>query len=200
MLSRTLLAAALLTLAASSSNYSFYVFTVEWKPTMCMTTNCVSGYLSTAFNIHGLWPSTSSGQGPQNCSGAQFSLSSSVTSLLETCWLSDSGSSQTFWQHEWTKHGTCVVPATTPDAYFTEVVSLYNRVGVQALLAKAGITPKNGQAYSLSKLYEVFTNKVSVACYKSNLENIEMCFDLNFKQIDCQQQSSTCNGSFTLPE
>lgn len=204
MLSRTLLTAALIALAVGSTNYSFYVFTVEWKPTMCKTNNCVSGYLSTAFNIHGLWPSTTSGSGPQNCNGAAFSLSSSVTSLLETVWLSDSGTPQSFWQHEWQKHGTCVEPPTTPDAFFTEVVGLYNRVGVQSLLAKAGVTPSNSNTYSLNKLYGAFTNKVNAACAKydgeSYLENIELCFDLNLNQIDCQEQDSECDdGEFIFP-
>lgn len=204
MLSRTLVAAALVALAVGSADYSFYVFTVEWKPTMCLTTDCVSGYLSTAFNIHGLWPSTSPTEGPENCNGAPFTLSSSVTSLMETCWLSDSGTPQSFWEHEWEKHGTCVEPATTPDAFFAEVVGLFNRVGVQSLLSNAGIVPKNGETYSLGKLYGAFTNKVNVACTQhdgdSYLENIELCYDLNLNQIDCQEQDSECDdGEFIMP-
>ena len=203
MLSKTLFATAVLALAASSS-YNYYVFTVEWKPTMCLSTDCVSGYLSTAFNIHGLWPSDTSGSYPQNCNGADFSVSSSVTSLLETCWLSDSGTPQSFWEHEWQKHGTCVVPATTADAFFTLVVNLYNRVGVQALLAKVGITPNDTNTYKLDTLYGAFTNKVSPSCYKSNgeyyLETLEICYDLNYNQMDCPgSQYVECGEGFILP-
>ena len=204
MLSWTLLATAVVAISASS-NYNYYVFTVEWKPTMCLTTNCVSGYLSTAFNIHGLWPSDTSGSYPSNCNGASYSVSSSVTSLLETCWLSDQGSPQSFWEHEWQKHGTCVQPATTADAFFTLVVGLYNRIGVEALLAKVGITPNDTKTYKLSTLASAFPNKVSPSCYQSDgdyyLENLEICFDLSYNQMDCPQQSAQCgdDDSFIFP-
>lgn len=195
---------ALVALAAGSSSYNYYVFTIEWKPTMCLTTDCVSGYLSTGFNIHGLWPSDTSGSYPSNCNGGSFFVSSSTEELLETCWLSDSGSPQSFWEHEWSKHGTCVQPATTADAYFTKAVSLYNRIGLEALLANAGITPDDTKTYSLSTLYGVFSNKVNVACYSSDgesyLENIEICFDLDFDQMDCPEEDSECKeGEFVFP-
>lgn len=64
--------------------------------------------------IHGLWPNNNDGTYPQNCSKEKFDLTSldTIRTELEDEWLNikalpGSKSHAGFWEHEWSKHGTC---------------------------------------------------------------------------------------------
>lgn len=64
--------------------------------------------------IHGLWPNNDDGSYPQSCSNEKFDLSSlePIREELEQEWpnikaLPNSASHGDFWEHEWSKHGTC---------------------------------------------------------------------------------------------
>ena len=65
--------------------------------------------------IHGLWPNNNDGSYPQNCSNERFDLSNlqPIREELEQKWPNiqapspDSESHVSFWEHEWSKHGTC---------------------------------------------------------------------------------------------
>ena len=55
-----------------------------------------------------------------------------LLSYMNTYWLPNSGTSETFWQHEWNKHGTCIntlAPSCYGDAYTAgaEVVDFFTR-------------------------------------------------------------------------
>merc|ERR1711934_412048 len=60
---------------------------------------CTQGW-----TLHGLWP-----QWAESCSSEQFDPSqvASIVDDLNANWPSCSGSAQSFWSHEWGKHGTC---------------------------------------------------------------------------------------------
>ncbi len=65
--------------------------------------------------IHGLWPNNNDGSYPQNCSNEKFDLSNlqPIREELEQKWPNiqapspNSESHVSFWEHEWSKHGTC---------------------------------------------------------------------------------------------
>ena len=64
--------------------------------------------------IHGLWPNNNDGSYPQSCSDEKFDLSSleQIRDELEEKWpnikaLPSSSLHGQFWEHEWSKHGTC---------------------------------------------------------------------------------------------
>lgn len=183
---------------------TFNIFTIEWKPTMCMTTSCPSGYLSDNFNVHGLWPSTASGTQPSYCSSTNpFTVSSTVQAQLTTCWLSDSGTPTSFWEHEWEKHGVCMNPQVTANQYFTDGVTLFNQINALAALAAKGISPSNSNLVSKTTFISAFSNKINISCFQSSgnyyLENIQFCYDNNLKAIDCVTGYTNCGTSFYLP-
>ena|SRR5437763_1879046 len=82
--------------------------------------------------------------------------------------LPNEGSANSFWAHEWGKHGTCVsslVPKCYPDDpespphrevldYFTILTSLFRTRDTYATLAAAGIEPSDSQTFSLDELLE----------------------------------------------
>lgn len=65
------------------------------------------------------------------CSSEVFSeskLSSSTLSDMKKYWPTcESGTNDSFWSHEWSKHGTCT--GMTQDAYFAKGISLYKAYG-----------------------------------------------------------------------
>lgn len=82
-------------------------------------TNPASGP-SNSWTIHGLWPDNCDGTYEANCDDSraytnitQILQSFGQTDLLNymnTYWTSNTGTAESFWEHEWGKHGTCRSP------------------------------------------------------------------------------------------
>ena len=194
----------LLLLFVSAFAYDYNLFEVEWKPTQCKLNKCVSGYLSTDFNIHGLWPSNWDGSYPQFCNTDPFNITSQTQTLLMTCWLSYSSTPQSFWEHEWSKHGTCMSPLSPCDTYMNLVANLYLNKNFLKTLAIYNIVPSNTVSYSTATFLKTFSRSINVACSRvSNslyLNNIGLCYDLKMNWINCVSPStSTCGTSFLIP-
>lgn len=184
-------------------SYDFNAFVIEWKPSICKTTSCVSGYESTAFNIHGMWPTNWSGTNPAFCQSTPFSISSDTQKLLMTCWLSNSGAPSDFWNHEWSKHGTCMSPTLTCDQYFSKTANYFFSIDVQGNLEKVGIVPSNTQTYSITKALAAFQKTPLFTCQRVStnylLISVEICLDSNFNIINCQGTQGDCGTGFLMP-
>lgn len=73
---------------------------------------------SNSWTIHGLWPDNCDGTYDQDCDSSraytnlteliQTYGNQSLLDFMNTYWLSDSESAEAFWEHEWSKHGTCI--------------------------------------------------------------------------------------------
>lgn len=106
----------------NSGSFDFYVYSMSYQPEFCREnsekfTGCHSpqerwkGQLT----IHGLWPNRNDGTWPSTCSKERFDLSllQHLSEDLAQNWpnikaLSAAAPGHTaFWEHEWTKHGTC---------------------------------------------------------------------------------------------
>lgn len=92
-----------------------------------------------AFTIHGLWPEFSNGEWPEFCPEAEGAgggggggLDADQGAAMRCEWPSFAGTDDSFWEHEWTKHGTCSEPVTGPrHAYFASVLGLNARYDLQ---------------------------------------------------------------------
>jgi len=86
----------------------------------------------TAYSIHGWWPEYSHGSWPQWCVPSRYSEFNEqaiepIRSALDTYWHNCpewGGSSYTFWQHEWEKHGTCISNISVVD-YFNHTINAF---------------------------------------------------------------------------
>jgi ribonuclease T2 len=187
----------------TNNNYDYFLFETEWKPTNCKFMNCPSGYSGEAFNIHGLWPERSDGSYPSNCGTGHFSVSSSLEAEMSQHWISDSEPNASFWEHEWSKHGTCVSASETSEEYCNSVIQLFLTVSPQSLLASHGITPSNTIAYPVSSIKEAFSAAVNISCHCNNnvcyFLNLEICVDKTLGLINCPAKSSNCGNALVLP-
>ena len=120
---------------------------------------------------------------------------------MENYWLSDNGQDETFWEHEWAKHGTCY-STLNPDCYtdyvpqeevvdfFNVTATLFESLPTYQWLADAGITPSNQQYSSsdiLNALQQGFGESVIISCSDGALSQVEYTFNV---------QGSVDGGSF----
>ena len=80
-----------------STDFDHYVFTRLWNSNQ------------SKFTIHGLWPNYKTHGYPSYCSNETFNVSyiKDIVPIMNLRWSSDIGNNQDFWNHEWSKHGTC---------------------------------------------------------------------------------------------
>lgn len=127
-----------------------------------------------SWTIHGLWPDNCDTTFNENCdpSRAYTDIASLLTdngatdtlNFMETYWVDMHGENEQFWEHEWSKHGTCMstlnpqcLPSGSPDGFeavlfFQTVVSLFQSLPTYTWLANEGITPSHDRTYTLSEL------------------------------------------------
>jgi len=108
-----------------------------------------------------------------------------LLSYMNTYWLPDAGTSESFWEHEWNKHGTCIntlAPSCYGDAYtpgtevvdfFTRTVELFKTLDSYTALANAGITPSTDVTYTNQQIQDALSqvtgSAVVLGCSKGAL-------------------------------
>lgn len=130
---------------------------------------------SNVFTIHGLWDDLCDGSYKQYCdSSLEFASAANLQDIIvndfdrqdlydvmSSYWLSNSGSDESLWLHEYNKHGTCfntlqprcfVGTYTRYEnaiAFFQKVVEVWQGLPSYDLLSQAGITPSADTQYLL---------------------------------------------------
>ncbi|KAH8914203.1 ribonuclease T2 [Atractiella rhizophila] len=151
-----------------------------------------------SWTIHGLWPDLCDGGFNDTCdSSRQYSGSKlsgwlsqkapDTLSFMQSYWQDISGDDESFWEHEWGKHGTCIstLDPSCYDGYeegdetidfFTQTVALFKTVPTYDWLSAAGISPSSSATYTLSQiesaLQDAFGQPVYVACSGNNLNQV----------------------------
>lgn len=193
----------LLFILAGAFSYDYNGLVTEWKPTQCKLNSCVAGYQSTDFNIHGMWPNNWDGTYPSFCSSVPYAISNATSQLLLTCWVSYNGPPQTFWEHEWTKHGTCVSPTISPDTYFNTTANLYLNKAILKILGVYNVVPSNTQTYTVADVSKAFSRVINLTCSRIGnnyyLNTLMLCYNLNFAWIDCHASTPACGTGFLMP-
>ncbi|KAK3207622.1 hypothetical protein GRF29_103g1558317 [Pseudopithomyces chartarum] len=126
-----------------------------------------------SWTLHGLWPDRCDGTYDANCdsSRAYTNISSIISSFgksdllsyMSTYWKDYKGDDNTFWSHEWAKHGTCIStlePTCYTDHkateevvdYFQKAVDLFKSLPSYEWLAAAGITPSTSKTYTTAEI------------------------------------------------
>lgn len=144
---------------------------------------------SKSWTIHGTWSDFCDGTYPQFCDpDRQYT---NITQILEAegripllkymkkYWKDYQGNDESFWEHEFNKHGTCFStlkpscyvdykPQQEVGQYFRTTVDLFKTLPSYEFLGDAGIIPSTTKTYSLSDVHAALTKAhgfdVTVQC------------------------------------
>ncbi|KAK1751245.1 hypothetical protein QBC47DRAFT_351239 [Echria macrotheca] len=159
---------------------------------------------SNSWTIHGLWPDHCDGTFDSSCDASRAytnitqilqAAAPSTLSYMQTYWKTNSGTDESFWEHEWAKHGTCIStlrpscysgyqPTQEAVDFFVRTVSLFQGLPSYSWLAGAGIVPSSTATYTLSAIEAALTAQfgfsVTVNC-NSNNELDELWYHYNVR-------------------
>jgi len=194
-------------------NWDYLMFTQQWPQTVCLawkdrsTANqCLLPETVDSWTVHGIWPSNTSGNDPQFCNRTwTFNITQLLPLLtrLEKYWPNVyAGTSQDdFWEHEWSKHGTCAASDMMLDGefeYFERGLELVLKYDLNKALDAIGIVPSPDQSYELSQIHSAISTGLgstsSIACYKHKktnqflLKEIRVCLDKSLVIMNCPEE------------
>lgn len=183
---------------------------LQYAPALCGTGSFKCTAPWTYFTLHGLWPENADGTYPSSCTNDPWdpSLVSSITQDLEKYWVSLAGPSNTFWSHEWEKHGTCAAPVLTGEfTFMNSTLGLRNKYDITPALAKAGILPSASNGFSLatfqSAVTKAFGFPVLPSCdAKGAITGVTVCISKDLKAQSCgtvKYGSCSANTLYLLP-
>ncbi|KYK56947.1 Ribonuclease Trv [Drechmeria coniospora] len=154
---------------------------------------------SDSWTIHGLWPDHCDGTYPAKCDPSReyddigSLVSEQTLAYMNKYWKDNRGDDESFWQHEWNKHGTCVStleprcygdyqPKEEVGAYFDRTVALFKTLPTYEWLAEAGIKPSASKKYDIDAIQEVLERKhgakVTLGCKGKVLNEVWYHFNV----------------------
>ena len=196
-----------------------YVFAYIWEPESCYENpswaqcSAPQSFWGTNFVIHGLWPQYSSGGYPSDCTSDPFNdevIANIGADTMNYYWPNVKSEPtdpnyDSFWQHEWTKHGTCTT--LTQETYFNTTINLSKRVGTPSI-----ITSNIGKSVSASLIRDAFggISMVALQCEAGQyLSGVFTCWSISIidgtpdKQIICptdvHNEDSCSNDEVIIP-
>lgn len=193
---------------------TFYYLVRQWPFTHCaLPKACSIDPTLERFTIHGLWKNFDSGKWPSNCSHEKFdaSMLESLRPALDLLWPSYYGSPETFWAHEWTKHGTCAESLFSREVdYFNTTLRLHAENNLERALLRAGIQPDSHITYTSEDISVAIEEELGaqplVHCTSGKLNEVWMCFDEKLQLEDCNKactgpdcQNTNCATPMIIP-
>ncbi|KAL6808066.1 ribonuclease T2 [Trichoderma sp. SZMC 28013] len=173
-----------------------------------------------SWTIHGLWPDNCDGSFPQTCdaSRAYSNITDILTAMgaddtlhyMQTYWKDYQGNDESFWEHEWGKHGTCIttldpgcyddyVPTEEAADFFSRTVSLFKTLPTYQWLADAGITPDGSKSYALEDIQSALSKQhgadVTLSCEGKSLNQVYYHFNVKGSLQDGQFVAAAPDGS-----
>ncbi|TID14304.1 ribonuclease M [Venturia nashicola] len=182
---------------------------------------------SDSWTIHGLWPDHCDGTYDSTCdSKRQYTNitqilqgfgDTSTLSYMQTYWKDYSGDDESFWEHEWGKHGTCISTLATSCYtnyqatqevvdFFDKTVSLFKSLPSYEWLSDAGIVPSTTATYTLSQIQSALQGQfgvpVTINCKNGEFNELWYHYEVQgsvqsgtFKAATPVGSGSTCPSS-----
>ncbi|KAL0350913.1 UNVERIFIED_CONTAM: Aldose 1-epimerase [Sesamum radiatum] len=173
-----------------------YEHLYTWPNTFCLDrrVTCKKPVPQT-FALHGLWPANKSGKSLVYCSktGSISQALDKYERQLEVCWssLRRDFTNREFWQYQWNKHGTCVLPSMNVLHYLQVIIAQGRRFNLLRALLSQNIMP-NGSSYRRSSIeaaigLETRGKKFYISCQNFRngalIKEIYICLDANGHNI-----------------
>lgn len=156
-----------------------------------------------SWTVHGLWPDNCDGTYEQFCApdrefknitAVLAAASPDTLAYMQTYWKDQNGNDESFWEHEYNKHGTCIStldpkcysdhkPGDEVVDFFTTSVKLFKTLPSYDWLSQAGIVPSTSKTYTLADIQAALSknhggHKVIVNC-NSKKELNELWYHYN---------------------
>lgn len=181
----------------SGTGYDYLLLVQEWPADFGS-----SSAPNDTYTMHGLWPSrnttATADSYPCSCTHEEFDASqlASIRKDLNTYWptLMPGNTDQSFWDHEWSKHGTCAGPHNQL-GYFNTTLSWRRELDVYNVLAASSVVP--GKSYNASDFDAAFTKAHGAAamlgCDRGNkLREVSFCLANPTAQYDGPVRAAQC--------
>jgi len=170
--------------AAEAGQFDYYVLSLSWAPTYCLThaddgAECSGkGY---GFVVHGLWPQYDTGGYPEECP-TQFQLSADAAAKGRRVY-----PSERLMQHEWREHGTC--SGLDALGYF----NIVDRASATVKIPRALDAPPSTQRLTSQQIIGLFKdanrqlpdNAMTLACSRDNLSEVRLCLTKDLAVRSC---------------
>lgn len=170
--------------------FDFYVLAMSYQPEFCSsTTYCFNP--KEGFTIHGLWPEWYNGTWPSSCSNQKLDeriIKQVGVKRLDRYWpnakVVPGNSGYTgFWEHEWSKHGTCT--GLSPRVYMDVTLDNY-------LPTPRDVQGSFGRTISKEKLLQAYggSDMVATICNGNYLSEVRVCLGKSYagfptRQVEC---------------
>lgn len=177
-----------------------------------------------SWTVHGLWPDNCDGTYQANCdpnraftnitqilqSGGQEGQD--TLSYMQTYWKDYQGNDESFWEHEWAKHGTCIstidpscfAGSSTKGTdgvvpYFHQAVQLFKTLPTYQWLSNAGIVPSNTAKYNTADVVAALKQNYGyapyVGCSNGALDEVWYFYNVQGSVIDGKFDPTDIVGS-----
>ncbi|MEW5305914.1 MAG: hypothetical protein WDW38_009843 [Sanguina aurantia] len=176
------------------SDFDYFMLVRQWSGTFCAHAECPMVHRhGFKFTLHGLWPNYAAGGWPQDCNANMRFDESKLDDILPELqeeWPSVFKEDESFWAHEWSKHGTCALDIFPSELdYFKGTLDLHAKYDLQGVFSAAGITPSWTKTYRASDLQSAVEDAYGIVpqlhCVNGRLNEIWMCVGKDLSVIDC---------------
>jgi ribonuclease T2 len=172
---------------AAAADFSYYMLSLSYAPNFCAeggrnrnVRECSAG--ARPFVVHGLWPQSDSGRGPEHCGPARPVAADLVRTMLNYI------PTQSLIQHEWATHGTCSgLPA---GEYFAALRKLADSIripqSVGEVRERLETDPQSVENDFAQANPGIPRDGFRVSCYRdAGLQEVRICFDKTFQATPC---------------
>lgn len=176
----------------AKTNFDFYVLSLSWSPTFCLShkdndePQCDKN-LNHGFVVHGLWPQYESGY-PRACP----SMNSPPNQKLINEML-DIMPSRYLVKIQWDRHGTCTGMKT--DQYFDTLRKAYKKINIPRLQSNENVKSLEQEFVALNK--GLSEQGIAIIRSKKNLSEVRICLTKELAFRECLEVDGNAAGPQT---
>jgi ribonuclease T2 len=180
---------------SAGGEFDYYLLALSWAPDFCAQPSgrkdpreCGTGR-RLGFVVHGLWPQSESGRGPERCAPASPVAHGIVQTMLAYI------PTESLVQHEWTNHGTC--SGLSAADYFGAVRKARDSIAVPEELKQPSsvvqLSPAQVEARFAAANPSFPREAFALSCYNDGeLQEARVCFDKSLVPRPCGARADTC--------
>ncbi len=181
-----------------AAQFSYYLLSLSFAPDFCAQKGgtkdireCGTGR-HIGFVVHGLWPQSDTGEGPQKCGPSSPVSSTIIAAMLSYI------PTESLIQHEWATHGTC--SGLSVADYFALVRKARDSVTIPADLGQPAAPLQLSQDDIESKMATANPSfpkdAFRLSCYPTNeLQELRVCFNKDLSARACTASAQHCTAN-----